>query len=287
MDWLGNDQATRAGEVGTYRCRALHSNHMTDHIWQEYGSESLRARPPDPNLPERGEYKNGGRGYYRNISLLSLWAFAPFLHNNALGPEICGQPVHKQNDFFRFRYVDANGVPLPPEKQPPCSVYDPSVEGRFELYKASMLELLNPRQRIPKITKLAEDVVIDIGPRLWDGKQEHRLFGFSIVIPAGMNAASVGNLLHKQFLDDLVAAKTNPAELEARRGQEVARQLKDILAKVVADPSRMVEVVKEHGELIRDVYTSCTADVENGGHRFGEDLSDADKKALIAFLATL
>ena len=29
------------------------------------------------------------------------------------------------------------------------------------------------------------------------------------------------------------------------------------------------------------------AEVENDGHRFGEDLPDADKKALIAFVATL
>ena len=30
--------------------------------------------------------RDGGRGYYRNISLLSLWAHAPFMHNNAIGP---------------------------------------------------------------------------------------------------------------------------------------------------------------------------------------------------------
>jgi hypothetical protein len=29
------------------------------------------------------------------------------------------------------------------------------------------------------------------------------------------------------------------------------------------------------------------ADVENAGHNFGDQLSDADKKALTAFLATL
>ena len=43
-DWMGNDQATLVSEVGTFRCRALHSNHMAGHVWQEYGSETLRAR---------------------------------------------------------------------------------------------------------------------------------------------------------------------------------------------------------------------------------------------------
>ena len=45
-DWMGNDKPTPASEVGTFRCRALHSNHMTGHIWAEYGSETLRAQPP-------------------------------------------------------------------------------------------------------------------------------------------------------------------------------------------------------------------------------------------------
>jgi len=39
------------------------------------------------------EAADGGRGYYRNISLLNIWAHAPFMHNNALGPEICGKPA--------------------------------------------------------------------------------------------------------------------------------------------------------------------------------------------------
>ena len=95
-----------ATEVGTDRCRALHSNHMTGHVWQEYGSETLRARPPDPNIKEPHD---GGRGYYRNISLLSAWAHAPFMHNNAIGPELCGKPANRDNDFYRSPYVDAGG----------------------------------------------------------------------------------------------------------------------------------------------------------------------------------
>ena len=88
-DWMGSDRPTPVTEVGTNRCRALHSNHMTGHIWQEYGSETLREQPPLQGLTEPHD---GGRGYYRNISLLSAWAHAPFMHNNAVGPELCGQP---------------------------------------------------------------------------------------------------------------------------------------------------------------------------------------------------
>ena len=51
-DFLGNDEATPVSEVGTFPCRALHSNHMAGHLYMEYGSESMRARPPLADLPQ-------------------------------------------------------------------------------------------------------------------------------------------------------------------------------------------------------------------------------------------
>lgn len=299
-DWLGNDRATPVSEVGTFRCRALHSNHMAGHIWQEYGSETLRARPPDPNVQEAGD---GGRGYFRNISLLNLWAHAPFLHNNALGPELCGKPQTTANDFYaqRPRYVDGNTVKLlPPEQQPACFEYDPSVEGRYRLYKASMEELLNPEQRIPKVTLLNEDVTMRIGPRLWDGTEKEKLLGFELTIPSeingrGVTAGTIGNFQHKQFIVDLVRAKTAPKELESslaqrfgtENGAKVLEDLKAITTELADKPNALVEALKARPHLIRQTYSSCTAEIENEGHRFGEDLPEADKKALIAFLATL
>ena len=90
MDFLSNERPVPVTEVGTSRSRALHSNHMKGHVWEEYGSETLRARPPVDGIDEPHD---GGRGYYRPISLLSVWAFAPFMHNNAIGPEVCGKPT--------------------------------------------------------------------------------------------------------------------------------------------------------------------------------------------------
>lgn len=299
-DWLGNDGPTAVSEVGTFRCRALHSNHMAGHVWQEYGSETLRAQPPDPNVKEPGD---GGRGHYRNISLLNLWAHAPFLHNNALGPELCGKPHNAANDFYaqRPRYVDASNVKLlPAERQPACFEYDPSVEGRFKLYTLSMQALLNPAQRIPKVTLLNEDVTLRLGPRLWDGTDKERLLGFELTIPSeidgrGVTAGTLGNFQHKAFIVDLVRAKTAPDELERslakRLGKESARKvladLQAVAREVTGKPNGLVEALRARPYLIKQVYSSCTAEVENAGHRFGEDLSEADKNALIAFLATL
>lgn len=100
QDWLANDEPVPFNIVGTNMCRALHDNHNEGHIWEEFSSETYKQRPSPgsvPNVVNRmvpwlggkalgGERKiEGGPGYLRNFSLLSVWATAPFLHNNAIG----------------------------------------------------------------------------------------------------------------------------------------------------------------------------------------------------------
>lgn len=290
LDWLGNDQSTLASEIGTYRCRALHSNHMAGHIWEEYGSETLRARAPDPSLSEAHD---GGRGYYRNISLLSLWAHAPFLHNNALGPEICGQPAQRENFFYRNSYVDRGSKHLLADA-PACWAYDPSVEGRFKLYVASMQDLLHPAQRTPKLIRFDLDVPMGIGLRITEDGQEKQLAGLNVVLPKGTSASGIGNFQHKAFIDDLVALKLHPEKLERKlrqalgpnEGAVVLADLRRAAGELTKSPQTLIQTMRRHPKLI-EAYSSCLGDIENDGHRFGEDLTEADKNALIAFLATL
>ena len=102
QDWLGNDELVPYTEIGTNRCRALHNNHHKGHIFEEFASETYREKPAPPAenamisplIPVIGggdawfggkEEVGGGNGYLRNVSLLSIWSHAPFLHNNALG----------------------------------------------------------------------------------------------------------------------------------------------------------------------------------------------------------
>jgi hypothetical protein len=99
QDWLGNDEPTPFNIVGTNSCRALHDNHNEGHIWEEFSSEDYKKRPSPGSVPtvfnrmipvlggrKLGERKiEGGPGYLRNISLLSVWSHSPFLHNNAIG----------------------------------------------------------------------------------------------------------------------------------------------------------------------------------------------------------
>ncbi|MGV2480264.1 UNVERIFIED_CONTAM: hypothetical protein IGO34_26035, partial [Salmonella enterica subsp. enterica serovar Weltevreden] len=85
--------------IGTNMCRAMHDNHNQGHIWEEFASLTYQQTPSPGSVPQVlnrmipglggrviGEKKiEGGPGYLRNISLLSVWATAPFLHNNAVG----------------------------------------------------------------------------------------------------------------------------------------------------------------------------------------------------------
>jgi hypothetical protein len=285
-DFLGNDESTPATEVGTFRCRALHSNHMAGRLYHEYASETLRARKTVADIPEQEAFKNGGRGYYRNVSLVNVWATAPFMHNNAIGPELCGNPANRENDFFRARYADAGGQLL--EKQPACFPYDASVDGRFRLYVQSMHELLNPRERGTKVTLTDRDILVDLGIRSWDGKKEQALLGSGVArVPKGTPVGAVGGLLHKDFIGDLYRAKRNPALLEASGKKALIPELQSIADDLLKNPARFVDILKEKQQLVRTQYETCLDIVENGGHRFGEDLSPADKQALTAFLATL
>jgi hypothetical protein len=129
--------------------------------------------------------KGSGRGYYRPPTLLSLWTQAPFLHNNAVGPEVCGKPSRKDVDFYSSPYVDQNDAPM--ANPPPCVPFDPSVEGRYKLYKDSMQDLLNPARRLRKVTITDEDIVIDVAPDFKLGGVEG---GFAIVLPKGKSAGA-------------------------------------------------------------------------------------------------
>jgi hypothetical protein len=282
IDWLGDDEVVPVAEVETYSARAFHSNHMEGRVWAEYGSETMRAKEADPTLPGPSD---GGRGYYRSISLLSLWAHAPFMHNNAIGPELCGKPAQGEG-LYSSPYVSAQtGAPLP-DGGPACWEYDPSVEGRFDLFLASTDALLNPSRRTPKVTTLDHDIILDIGPRL-RVKGSGTKTGLAIRIPAGLPAARLGNLRHKELIDDLVLVIAQPGAIEQKYGPEKKEQLRNLAVAALSDPKGAVDTLFEHAELIRELYSNDTELVENNGHRFGEGLSAEAKRDLTAFLATL
>ena len=209
LDWLSNGRPLLASRIGTHPARALHSNHMASRVWDQYAARDLHDRAVDPKLPE--VLKGGGRGYYRPVSLLSLWAFAPFMHNDAIGPEVCSTPADPALDFYVSPYVDSDGKPLP--NPPSCWPFDPSVEGRWKLYKASMDELLHPDRRIPKIALTGEDIVVDVVPRIKIGNIDT---GLSLRVPKGTPALLLNSLRYKDLVQDIVLIDREPGKARGK-----------------------------------------------------------------------
>jgi hypothetical protein len=157
-----------------------------------------------------------------------------------------------------------------------------------------MQDLLSPAQRVPKQARFAKEMRMALGPRTWDGEKEEQVFGLALVLPAGTSVGGVASFRHKAFVNDLIQAKLHPKDLEARLKTELggeggaafATELGQITDEIVAKPEQLVEAIRKHPKL-GEYYSSCTDVIENHGHPFGEDLSPADKNALIAFVATL
>ena len=104
-NFLSDDRRYSVAVIGTNTARALASNAMTGHIWDEFSSETYKALPAagelrnlynplDPSEPLTFKMPAGGRGYYRTTSLVSLWATGPYLHNNSVGVYTKDPSVH-------------------------------------------------------------------------------------------------------------------------------------------------------------------------------------------------
>jgi hypothetical protein len=291
IDFLSNEKPILASKIGTYAGRALHSNHMASRVWDQYASLDLHQRPADPAVME--VMKGGGRGYYRPPSLLAVWAYAPFMSNNAMGPEVCGKPADTSINFYSSTYVDANDKPA--ANPPPCVPFDPSVEGRYQLFKQSMDQLLNPDKRGRKVNLLDEDVIIDIASGLRLGLVQFPTF--SLKLPKGSPAIMINSLRYKDMLQDVVLAKRDPGKLAAKyNGILTPDRLSELTAGLQKLGLVLLEAKRDNftfdlsvpeAAFIQTFYSNVLGRVENRGHEFGTNLSDPEKQALIAFLATL
>jgi hypothetical protein len=124
-NFLSDDKRYSVTEIGTNIARAMGTNAIRGHIWEQFSSETYKAlpaagtltglyNPQKPREPITFELKGGGRGYYRTPTLIAMWATAPYLHNNALG----------------------------------TFVKDPSVAGRMAAFNDGVERLLWPEKRL-------------------------------------------------------------------------------------------------------------------------------------------
>jgi hypothetical protein len=235
--------------------------------------------------------RGSGRGYYRPPSLLSVWAYAPFMLNNAIGPEVCGKPSEPALDRYTSPYVDADGKPL--ADPPACRPFDASVAGRYQLYKDSMEALLYPERRTPKMFVISDDIIVDVAPEIVIGDLET---GLKVTIPEGFPAAMLNSLRYKDLIQDMVLNQRSPAKLEAKyatlltpeRFADLKAGLGDLRNLLIAQAGTFrLDISDIQSDFIQTYYSNVLDLQENAGHTFGSELSDREKQALIAFLATL
>lgn len=122
-NFLSDDRRYSVRELGTNVARAMGTNAQKGNVWEEFSSETYKQLPPagtitglhnpqKPSEPLSVTVSKGG--YYRTPSLVSMWATAPYLHNNALG----------------------------------TYVKDPSVAGRMAAFHDAVEKLLWPEKRL-------------------------------------------------------------------------------------------------------------------------------------------
>jgi hypothetical protein len=94
----------------------------------------------------------------------------------------------------------------------------------------------------------------------------------------------------------VVLMRKKPEELRAKyagilapaQQQELETGLRDLWRNILRQGAKgQLDITKVQGPFIQRFYSNILDHTDNGGHRFGERLSDAEKRALIAFLATL
>ncbi|WP_367849659.1 hypothetical protein [Rhodoferax sp. WC2427] len=294
-NYLSTEARIPATLLRTNVCSPLASNALGGNIWDNFSSTAYKQLPSvgtvtlsDPFTGANVPYAMpaGGRGYTRVPSLVSLWSTAPYLLNNTVGP--------------------FNG--------------DPSVAGRMAVFDASINQMLWPEQRVRDSvlgnqvpgtidrTDQRSQIIVPAGfvPSVLQPLRKvlHRLIpslGGDITlgpIPKGMPVSLIANLKLQPEDGDALAHKRDLAEVLLKLPVDLFK------ARNAPDAELREKFANLRAPLLR--LSKCPDFVVNRGHYFGTaefnqqeglsadekafgtepELSDDDKRALIAFLKT-
>jgi hypothetical protein len=207
---LSDDVRYSVNEVRTNMARALATNAVDGDVWAELSSQDYKALPPlgrvrltyamkdgrlvakPPQEPAKADDvvidftpPGGGRGYYRTPTLVSMWATAPYFHNNALGDYYVtladGTKGWVSNDGTHWRKERTDQWQ---ERKTVDVDYriDTSVEGRVKMFEDGVEKLLWPEKRYGWIKRTVTDCrIVDLQPiyqHLLPGVLEDLLFEY-------------------------------------------------------------------------------------------------------------
>jgi hypothetical protein len=258
-NFLGSEVRYPVTLIKTNAARAVARNAMRDHVWDNFSSEDYKRLGDVGAIQIYDPFTKGtrpwnvpgeGRGYYRPPSLVSLWASAPYLHHNVVGSHIHGVSVDERMQAFQ----DGITKMLWPETRAGAgSIWRTTAESWIQI----------PQSYAPRFLRKHADANgnIRIGP-----------------IPKGTPVNLLANT-------DLELKGLGHEWKLARLFVHAIAALKDVKKEGLTGDAAAERLMK----LVPDLYAlnACPDFIEDKGHRFGEELTDADKRALIEFLKTL
>ena len=274
-------------------CSPLATNAIEGNIWSEFSSATYKNLPSvgsityyQPFTGEKRTYRmpGGGRGYIRPASLVSLWATAPYLLNNSVGPFDPSPSVEARLQSFQTSMTQM----LWPRFRDKDTLLGGKIPGKIDRTTAPSY-LRVPAAYLPVVVRPFVGIGAALVPALFSSDAANRgiaLGPFPTGTPVELlaNLQTVldgGNALDSLQLDrDVLTAvlKLN-AGLNAAHGKTDEDALSVVFSPDVVDA--LLKVSK------------CPDYIVNRGHYFGaegvegeEPLSDMEREALISFLRT-
>jgi hypothetical protein len=261
-NYLSSDARIPVTLLKTEICSSMASNAVEGHVWNDFASESYKSLPSvgpvelfNPVGQESFTWKDtpgGGRGYQRVPSLVSVWATAPYLHNNEIG----------------------------------MFTGDPSVKGRLDAFNDAIQKLLSPGTRGHYVhrTGWSTDLLVQTSALPTFESLAARLLG--LVDDGTIRVGPIPKGTPINLIGNINAGKNDPQVglwTMLRTLKKLAKGLKDVQGQSEeAATARLTELVPDLLKL-----SACPDFEVDRGHEFGAELSAADKAALIEFLKTL
>jgi hypothetical protein len=261
-NYLSDDQRYPTSELGTNVLRGMQTNAMAGNTWGQMSSQTYKdLRAPTELLEDRdadgkpiplynpltGKHDikfTAHKSFYRTPTLVSIWATAPYLHNNSVG------------------------------------IYtgDPSIAGRMAAYEDGMTKLLRPETRLgtKSILVTTEDSTLpDLFPMLKKLLPEFAdlpdLDLDLLRVPKGTPINLLMNVHPKDikavlqaYVDGVLQGqpRTKFSELRIKNRNAALQRMMEKLLEVNMSPDF----------------------IEDRGHTYGHDLSDQDRQALIEYM---
>jgi hypothetical protein len=301
-NYLSSDARIPATLLRTNACSPLATNALSGNIWDNFSAQSYKQLPSVGTVTLSDPYTGalvpyampaGGRGYTRVPSLISLWSTGPYLLNNTVGPFDISPSVDARMKVFAASIEQM----LWPEKRDRDSVLGDKVPGTIDRttersnvtipvgYVPEALQPLQSRVHrwLPWLVAQGGDIVL--GP-----------------IPKGVPVNLLANLKLRAESDDLgdkaahvrnvgdlvVKLKADLLTLPAGASDDELRAKFENLRQPMIKLSKCPDFVVNRGHYFGTAQFNQQEGLSKDEQSFGREpeLSDADKRALIAFLKT-